>query len=83
MKFKENQAGGKVGKQTYLQRSEASRYIVPKYSHFSNMRPQCGAVCPLPCRIVAVYTKKVPRYHRETKNIPSNVREQMQSGSDN
>ena len=43
------------------------------------MRPQCGAVFRLPCRRVAVYTNQVPRYHRDTKNIPSNVRGQMQS----
>jgi len=29
-------------------------------------------------RRVAVYTKQVPRYHRDTKNIPSNVRGQVQ-----
>ena len=29
------------------------------------------------CR-VAVYTKQAPRYHRDTKNIPSNVRGQVQ-----
>ena len=43
------------------------------------MRPQCGAVFRLPCRRVAVYTNQVPRYHRDTMNIPSNVRGQMQS----
>ena len=51
---------GNVGKQTYLQRS-ASPYIVQKYANFSNMPPQCGAVCRrVPCRRVAVYAKKAP-----------------------
>ena len=36
----------------------------------------------VPYRGVIVYTKQVPRYHRDTKNIPSNVRGQVQS-SDN
>ena len=38
------------------------------------MLPQHGAVC----RRVAVYAKQVPRYHQDTKNIPSKIRVQVQ-----
>ena len=40
--------------------------------------PSVGRFAEVPCRRVAVYTKQVPRYHWDTKNIPSNVRGQVQ-----
>ena len=42
--------------------------------------PQWGGlpITEVPCRRVTVYTKQVPRYHRDTTNIPSNARGQVQ-----
>ena len=39
--------------------------------------PGVGQFAEVPCRRVAVYTKEVSRYHRDIKNIPSNVRVQV------
>ena len=36
--------------------------------------PLWGSLPKSPWRRVAVYTKEVSRYHRDIKNIPSNVR---------
>ena len=35
--------------------------------------PGVWRLAEAPCRSVAVYSKRVPRYHRDTKNIPSSV----------
>ena len=46
-----------------------------KMDYISNMPTQCGAVCQSTLqKSNAVYTKQVPKHHRDTKNIPSNVR---------
>ena len=39
--------------------------------------PGVGQFAEVPCRRVAVYNKQVPRYHWDTKNIPSNARGQV------
>ena len=42
-----------------------------------NASPVWGSLPKSPWRRVAVYTKEVSRYHRDIKNIPSNVRGQV------
>ena len=39
--------------------------------------PSVGRFAEVPCRRVVIYTKQVPSYHWDTKNVPSNVRGQV------